>query len=724
MRVAYVYIEHPVMELDRAFTYRCDGFSLCRGVRVRVPFGNKDIPLIGFVENVEELKEDSQNAPEYELKSILDVIDEAPLIDEELFELAKWMAKTCVAPLISCFQCMLPSKLKPKGTMSAAKKEAWVVYHHTPDKLTKRQEAVCQVMEVRREMLRSVFYQEFKSVGKRLIEMGALQIEQRDVKAVVSKGKEKEAPLVLSESQRSALNAMMQSDPKQVILLHGVTGSGKSEVFLQMAQSVLDQGRQVLILVPEISLTPQMMERVERRFQGQAAIYHSGLNAQEKYEQYMLVKQHQVSVVVGTRSAVFMPFDALGLIVMDEEHDTSYKQDVAPRYYCRDVAAFRAQYHECPLILASATPSLESYARAYKGVYRLVEMPKRINASLPQVRIIDMKQGLMKGGNALLSRELEQAVEARLQRHEQVILLLNRRGYTPILRCIECGYVQMCPHCDMAMNYHKDENVLKCHTCGATMPLPQSCPQCHKSAWRYLGTGTQRLEEYVARRFPQARILRMDADTTARKFAHETLLAKFRRHEADILLGTQMIAKGLDFEQVTLVGILNGDAMLNRSDYRSAELTYDLLEQAAGRSGRHDKAGEVIIQAYDTTHYAIQCAAHHDYRSFFAQEMQYRHLAGYPPYAYLASMVFRHRQEEKAMECAAATMAQLEQQSGIRILGPGALGKSRDEYRVRILLKGKDALQLNELVWAVYHRHLAENKKVAMEIDLQPLILE
>ncbi len=724
MHIAYVYIEHPIMELDRAFTYRCDGFSLCRGVRVRVPFGKKNTPLIGFVEKVEEIEESEQIAQAYELKSILAVIDDKPLINEELFALAKWMAKTCVAPLISCFQCMLPSKLKPKRTMSAVKQEAWVVYDHTPMQLTKRQEEICHIMEMRKEMLRSVFYQEFKSAGKRLIEAGALYVEQRDAKAVLHVNKENEAPFTLTKSQKAALDAIMQGDPKQVYLLHGVTGSGKSEVFLQMAQRVLDQGKQVLILVPEISLTPQMMERVERRFQGQAAIYHSGLNAQEKYEQYMLVKQHHVSVVVGTRSAVFMPFDALGLIIMDEEHDTSYKQDVAPRYHCRDVAVFRAKHHHCPLILASATPSLESYARAYKGVYQLVEMPKRINDSLPEVRLVDMKDNLVKGGNTLLSRELEQAVEERLQRHEQVILLLNRRGYTPILRCIECGYVQMCSHCDMAMNYHKDENVLKCHTCGATMPLPKECPQCHKSAWRYLGMGTQRLEEYVKRRFPKASILRMDADTTARKFAHEKLLAKFRRHEADILLGTQMIAKGLDFDQVTLVGILNGDAMLNRSDYRSAELTYDLLEQAAGRSGRHDKAGEVIIQAYDTTHYAIQCAAHHDYRGFFAQEMQYRHLAGYPPYAYLASMVFRHRQEEVAMDCAVATIAQLDHDSEIRILGPGCLGKSRDEYRVRILLKGKDPLILNEMVWDVYHRHLTEKKKVAMEIDLQPLILE
>lgn len=723
MRVAYVYIEHPVMKLDRPFTYRCDDLPICRGVRVRVPFGKRNQLLIGFVERIDELP-DVEIQDDYEIKAIAEVIDTEPLINEELFALAKWMAKTCVAPLISCLQCMLPSKLKPKHTMGKIKQEAWVVYDHTASALTKRQSEIVKIMEVRKEMLRSVFMREFKSAGKRLIEAGILRVEQRNARASLPLHAAKEPPLTLNATQQQAMAALLENDAKQVILLHGVTGSGKSEVYLQLAQRVLDQGRQVLILVPEIALTPQMMERVEKRFQGQAAIYHSGLNAQEKYEQYMLVKQHRVGIVVGTRSAVFMPFDALGLIVMDEEHDTSYKQDVTPRYHCRDVAAYRARRHHCSLILASATPSLESYARAYKGVYRLVEMPQRINAALPQVRIIGMKGALAKGEHFLLSKPLEQAVEQRLDRREQVILLLNRRGYTPILRCISCGYVQLCPHCDMAMSYHKDERVLKCHVCGATMALPTACPQCHQSSWRYLGMGTQRLEEYVSRRFPKARILRMDADTTGRKFAHESLLAQFRRHEADILLGTQMIAKGLDFENVTLVGILNGDALLNRSDYRSAELTYDLLEQAAGRSGRHEKRGEVIIQAYDTDHYAIQCAAHHDYRGFFAREMQYRHLAGYPPYAYLASMVFRHKREEAARECAAATIQQLAQPVGIRILGPGSLGKSKDEYRVRVLLKGKDPAQLNELVWQIYRHHLAQYNQVELDVDLQPLMLE
>lgn len=724
MRIAHVYIEHPVMDLDRPFTYRADGFSLCRGVRVKVPFGQGNKTLIGFVDHEEEVEDSYFDHCSYEVKAILEVIDEEPLINEELFLLATWMAKTCIAPLISCFQCMLPSKLKPKSSHGILKKEAWVVYVQACDNLTKRQDEVLQIMQVRREMLRSTFLKEFKSPGRKLIELGALCIEERLAQASLSDQKGDKTPFVLSKEQTQAIAQISQREAYRTFLLHGATGSGKTEVFLQLAERVMKQGKQVLLLVPEISLTPQMMERVKQRFGAHVAIYHSALNPQEKYEQYMLVKQHRVSIVVGTRSAVFMPFDHLGMVILDEEHDTSYKQDVAPRYHCREVAMKRAEFHQCPVVLASATPSLESYARAYKGVYELVEMPSRINDSFPEVSLVEMRKALHQGEHYIMSDQLLQAVYERLQKQEQVILLLNRRGYTPILRCVGCGYVQMCPHCDIAMSYHKDEHLLKCHTCGHTEVLPQSCPECGKSAWRYLGMGTQRLEEFVQRKFPQARILRMDADTTTKKFAHEELLGKFRRHEADILLGTQMIAKGLDFESVTLVGILNGDALLNRSDYRCAELTYDLLEQASGRSGRHTLRGEVIIQAYDIHHYAITCAARHDYSSFFKQEMNYRHLAGYPPFAYLASIIFLHKEEQLAHECAMFYLHQLKQHKDIKVLGPGSLGKKRDEYRVRLLIKGKDQLRINELVWGIYKQHLASHKKPRMELDLQPLVLE
>lgn len=723
MQLAHVYIELATMELDKTFTYRCDGFSLCRGVRVKVPFARQQ--LVGFVQKVEEVEDTYLDHLSYELKSISEVMDEQPLINEELFSLASMMAQTCVAPMITCFQCMLPSKLKPKSNRKKCKSETFVCYVATLDyHYTKKQEKALLYVKQQGEVLRQDFNSMFSSsILKKLLELQVVCLKEKEVEAQML-GEAQASPFILSEDQTRAIEEMKKALHFQTFLLHGATGSGKTEVFLRLAKQVMDQGKQVVLLVPEISLTPQMVERVKQRFGAQVAIYHSGLNDQEKYEQYSLVKQHKVQIVVGTRSAIFMPFDQLGLVIMDEEHDASYKQDSSPRYHCRDVAMWRAKYHDCPLVLASATPSLESYARAYKNVYQLIEMPNRINENFPDVKVVAMRKAIQGGESYLLSDALLAGIDARLQRKEQVILLLNRRGYTPILRCISCGYVQMCPHCEIAMSYHKDENVLKCHTCGHTMKLPQSCPTCGKSAWRYLGMGTQRLQEFVQHKFPNARILRMDADTTSRKDAHEKLLDQFRKHEADILLGTQMIAKGLDFEKVTLVGILNGDALLQRSDYRCAEITYDLLEQACGRSGRHALKGEVIIQAYDTTHYAITCASHHQYFNFFNQEMNYRHLAQYPPFAYLASMVFIHREEAKAMEDAMKYKALLKLEKDVKILGPSTLLKIKDESRIRILLKGKDQQLLNVLVWKIYKLHIQEKRKSRMEIDLQPIHLD
>ena len=394
-----------------------------------------------------------------------------------------------------------------------------------------------------------------------------------------------------------------------------------------------------------------------------------------------------------------------------------------PKYHCRDIAIQRGIYHDAKVVLASATPSLETYARAHKGVYQLVSMPNRINDSFPVVKLVEMRKAMRQGEDNLLSNALLDGIYQRLERREQVILLLNRRGYTPILRCIACGYVQQCPHCDVAMTYHKEERRLKCHTCGHTMEVLHHCPTCGEASWRYLGMGTQKLEEAVQIKFPKARILRMDADTTGKKNAHEALLSSFQRGEYDILIGTQMIAKGLDIENVTLVGIVNGDAMLARSDYRSAELTYDLLEQASGRSGRGAKHGEVVIQAFDTTHYAITSAANHQYMTFFSQEMKYRHLAGYPPYTYLTSMVFSHKKQEEVLSSITSAMQLVKTNEHYKVLGPVELTKIKDEYRTRILLKGKDQTLLNHLVKRIYDQWLNKKQKARLEIDLSPIEL-
>lgn len=724
LKLAYVFVEHPIHHLDHTFTYCADGYTLTRGMRVQVPFGSKTI--VGFVEKVEDISDEEVRRFPYTLKPIISQIDQFPLLNEELYELGNWMAQRYIAPKISCFQCMLPSKLKPSSTHGSIRMEAWVrICKQNDTKLTAKQQSAYEDLQKEKEMLRSVFYEKWKTPGKKLIALGLVEVFEKEKKAILENiEKNKEEEFILQEDQKKVIAQVEQEKHHRVFLLHGVTGSGKTEVFLRLASKEIEKGKQVLLLVPEISLTPQMVKRVKQRFGAHVAIYHSGLNAQEKYEQYQLVKEHKVQIVVGTRSAVFMPFDRLGLIVMDEEHDTSYKQDSTPRYHCRDIAINRGKYHDAKVLLASATPSLESYARAHKGVYALLQMPHRINGNFPFVRIVEMRKSVAKGESYLLSDALLDAIYDRLQKKEQVILLLNRRGYTPILRCISCGYVQMCPHCDVAMSYHKEEKVLKCHTCGYSMNVPTHCPNCHEASWRYLGLGTQKLEEFVQIKFPDARILRMDADTTTRKHAHENLLKSFDEGHADILLGTQMIAKGLDIEKVTLVGIVNGDALLNRSDYRSAEMTYDLLEQASGRSGRGEYKGEVIIQAYDPNHYAIQCAAHHDYLSFFQQEMQYRHLTGYPPYRYLVSMVFSSKNNQDIQQSAEAAMRILSKKENCKILGPAQLHKIRDEERCRILLKGKDEQLLIHYVKDVYDKHLQTKQKARLDIDLSPYMLD
>ena len=486
---------------------------------------------------------------------------------------------------------------------------------------------------------------------------------------------------------------------------------------------MLNQGKQVLILVPEISLTPQMVARVKGRFTTEVAIYHSALNNQQKYEQYCRVFEKQASIVVGTRSAVFMPFDHLGLIILDEEHDSSYKQDSLPQYHCRDIAIHRAQYFGCKVILGSATPSLESYARALKGVYGLTELKERVNRQLPVCTVVDMKNQ-SRSQSGILSDELKQKIAERLDRKEQVILLLNRRGYSPLIKCGQCGETLQCPHCDVALSYHKSINKMKCHLCGSEYPLITVCPKCGSRTFAAPGYGTQKLEEEVARLFPQARILRMDADTTSRKQAHQTLLEQFGHHEADILVGTQMIAKGLDYPQVTLVGILNADAGTARPDFRSVEMTFDLIMQAAGRSGRSSTPGEVIIQAFDPNHFAVAAGSRQDYSGFFYQEMQYRHLGGYPPYTYLIALTFSDSHPERPKQSAQWFAQALRQTDAFKVLGPSDLFKLQDRYRSRLVLKSKNLDQMKAVLSQVLEEYRSQKTQAHLSIDVNPLILD
>lgn len=717
MNLVYCYIEHPVSAIDQRYTYQFHDEKIEPGMRIQVDFAHR--LCVAFVD---EVVYDTKESFDFEIKDVVKVLDASPILNAELMALGKWLAETTVSPVIACFQAMLPAKLKPKSSKQRIKMEKWVRVHHVPLVMTpKRQEALSALQAVG-EMTLTMWRRDFKSVGKALEECQAVEVFEKEAKAAEEKLSVSDFDLTLSEEQKQAIEQVLHPR-KSVLCLHGVTGSGKTEVFLRCAKEVLKQGKQVLLLVPEIALTPMMVERVQKRFGNDVAIYHSALNDQEKYEQFQSVRRHEKNIVVGTRSAIFMPFDQLGLIILDEEHDSSYKQDSQPQYHCRDVAIWRGAVHHATVLLASATPSLETYARAIKDVYQLISLKSRVSNNLPDVSLINMQQTVKKGGSYILSPQLIEAMRLSLDRNEQVILLLNRRGYQPTIHCSECGTTLMCPHCDRALVYHKDDQSAKCHLCGYSIPVPSVCPSCKSPSLKGMGFGTQRLAEMVSELFPDKKIIRMDADTTARKNAHRDLLAQFGRHEADILLGTQMIAKGLDFENVTLVGILQGDAMLYRSDYRSSELTFDLLCQASGRSGRGQKKGKVLLQVFDDQHYAVRCALTHDYLKFFEQEMRYRHLAGYPPYTYLASILYIHKDKESASEAACEGMRCLAEET-FRLLGPSELMKVKDEYRFRICIKSKSLTQLRKAVYQLSRKHRSSKSKVRLQIDINPLNMD
>ncbi|MBA1435106.1 primosomal protein N', partial [Bombilactobacillus bombi] len=477
--------------------------------------------------------------------------------------------------------------------------------------------------------------------------------------------------LKLTLLQQAAYQKITQAKD-QVVLLEGVTGSGKTEVYLQSIKYFLQKNKTALMLVPEIALTPQMVAQVQGRFGKLVAVLHSGLSAGERYDEWRRIETGQATVVVGARSAVFAPLKNLGIIIIDEEHEASYKQEDNPRYHARDVALWRGQYHHCPVILGSATPSLESRARGQKKVYQLVKLSQRVNQHpLPQVDIVDLRNQDNLTAQPDLSKPLVSALQQCLKQQEQAILLLNRRGFASYLMCRECGYVPQCPHCDISLTVHLQEHYLMCHYCGYKEPIMKICPHCSSAKLRFSGTGTQKVEQQLQAILPTARIIRMDNDTTSRKNAHSQLLKQFET-AGDILLGTQMIAKGLDFPNVTLVGVINADTGLITNDFRASERTFQLLTQVSGRAGRAQKEGRVYIQTYNPQHYAIQLAARQDYEHFYQQEMRFRHQAGYPPYFYLIKVTISHRSQAQAFKMAYNIAKQIKPvlTSSEQLLGP------------------------------------------------------
>ena len=524
-------------------------------------------------------------------------------------------------------------------------------------------------------------------------------------------------------------------------LLHGVTGSGKTEVYMQAMTEVLGSGKSVIVLVPEISLTPQAASRFVGRFGERVALLHSRLSDGERYDQWHRIRNGEADIVIGPRSAVFAPVKELGMLIIDEEHSDSYKSDTVPRYHARDVAQKRGELANCPVVLGSATPSLESFHRAKSGRYRLLSLPDRVlNRKMPDVHIVDMRTELKKGNRTIFSDVLRNSIEERLERQEQIILFLNRRGHSTYVFCRTCGYVERCENCSISLTFHFETKRLVCHHCGDKRPTHPTCPQCSSPAIRYFGLGTEAVEQEVRKAFPQARVKRFDADSTARKNAHQQILETFEQQQIDILIGTQMVSKGLDFPNVTLVGVITADTSLNLPDFRASEQTFSLLTQVAGRSGRAELEGKVIIQTYMPEHYCISAAQKHDYLNFYAQEVEARGVLQYPPFSHVGTLLLRGKDEKQVEEAAYAVRDQLQVwiadqpptapldeaaddvgEPEVEILGPAPapLSKIEGKFRWHFLLRSNSVVRISQLL-----KHLTDEPPVAIKSNAIEFVID
>lgn len=723
---AYCIIEYPIKSLDKAFTYKIPSHlqnKLKVGMKVLVPFNNRQIH--GIVLNITNDKRE-----EYDLKEIIKIEDELLVLNEELLFLGKYMQNLTLCNLITAYQAMLPSALKVKEqTRDYNEYDYFVILNETEEKIiefikTHRKsnktiilEKLLKEKEINKKELNSTSVRE-------LIKLNLVKLNKK----IKKKTNEKEIIInnkVLNEEQQKAFDIIQASlGTTKTFLLYGVTGSGKTLVYIHLIKEVMKMNKTALLLIPEISLTEQIVNIFYDNFGNDVAILHSGLSNKEKYNEYLKILNGETKIVIGTRSAVFAPLTNIGIIIIDEEHSDTYKQDNTPRYHARDIAEKRSEYHHCPLILGSATPSLESMARASKNVYELVTLKKRANnLPLPKVFIVDMKEELQKR-NFVISELLDKKIKECLTKQEQIILLLNRRGFSTIITCSNCGFTYKCPYCEISLTYHKTSNTLRCHYCGYTKIKDDICPECHEQGLNYMGMGTEKLEEIIKEKYPESKVIRMDADTTSKKGSHDRIIQAFRNEKYNILIGTQMISKGLDFPKCTLVGVLNADSSLNIPDFRSSERTFSLLDQVAGRAGRSIIPGSVIIQTFNPDNETIKAVKYHDYDSFYTQEMKIRKILKYPPYYYLANLKIASKDYKEASKEAINVKKYLEKNlnSSSILLGPSTASnfKRNNIYRFSITIKYRFDHELMRVLKELDEIY-ATNKNVFLELDINPL---
>ncbi len=713
--VAEVLVEVKAKQIDQTFTYsipKCLEEKVIIGKRVLVPFGPRMVE--GFVLNVANKEVD------FVLKEISSVVDEEAILNPELLELGKYISKKTMCNLIAAYQTMLPSALKAKHGLVVPKKEVSYIslVEDTYIPKNQKQKELIDILlggEVPKSELK-----EYASTIKTLSAKNVIKEEKKETYRLEYHLQESSVKPELTEEQKNVIGEVLKSKGFSPFLLYGVTGSGKTEVYMQLIENAIKEKKEAIVLVPEISLTPQLVNIFQKRFGDAIAILHSRLSAGEKYDEWRKIVRKEVSIVIGARSAIFAPLMNIGIIIVDEEHTATYKQENNPKYHAIDIALRRAKSHNCTIILGSATPSLESYTRAKLGVYQLLTMKKRIYQVMPEVRLVDMQEN-MKRGYRIFSKELKDSLEICFEKGEQAILLLNRRGYSTTVTCHECGYKVICPNCEIPLTYHKKSNSMKCHYCKYTTYKPQTCPECGSKQIDQFGIGTEKLEEEFKRVFPTVETIRMDIDTTTKKGSHDRMIKAFAAKKAQVLIGTQMIAKGLDFEDVTLVGVINGDASLNIPDFRSAERTYSLLSQVAGRAGRAKKDGLVIIQGFNLTHYSIACASKHDYEKFYEEEMKVRKLLNYPPYQNLALLKIISPDYSLALKESEKIQYYLTEHlpKDISILGPTAspLPKYNNSYYFQILLKYKSSSEVRKELAFLLEKYRKVNK-ITLDIDL------
>lgn len=701
--IAEVIVDIAHSEVDKIFDYTCTE-EVSVGCRVVVPFGSMKIE--GVVIGVKEKTDYDKK-----LKPILRVIDDVPAITAECLEMMRFMCAKYHVPCALALRQFLPTEMR-KGKVREKLIKTCTLNPDIPldemiASLKKNAKAMIGALNFTANVKTVKISDLNKNFGNssvsKLVSLGYLLTEEVRLNRSpygALEGVRKSVELV--QSQVEAISSISKTD-KTVTLLHGVTGSGKTEVYLRLIKKALDEGKTAIMLVPEISLTPQMLKQLRAEFDDNAAILHSGLSAGEKFDEWWRLRSGEARVAVGARSAIFAPLENLGIIIIDEEHDGSYVSESSPRYDTKDVALFRANYNGCKLVLGSATPSVSTYLLAKKGEYNLAVMPERINKKpLPEMIIADMRREVRRGNNSAFSSVLTEELKKCLDNGNQAIIFLNRRGYSQRIVCRECGYIAKCENCDIALNYHSVGNVLKCHYCGATYRMLEACPECGSIHVNYYGTGTQKVVNDLKDLFPSAKILRMDNDTTSTKEGHYKILSAFSNREADILVGTQMIAKGHDFPSVTLVGILDADMSLLFSDYRSGERTYQLITQVAGRSGRADNKGVVVLQTYQPDNAILKFATHYDYQGFFERENSLRRATFYPPYATILRVMIESEDDASAMEtlkCVHEKLYELYLKNHDDFLFynkmKSPIKRLKNKYRYQVLMRikeGKDSL--------------------------------